>query len=31
MPDDDLLECLKIAESTFSDWDNEEDAVYDNI
>lgn len=30
MPDDELLEWLKTAESAFSDWDNDEDSVYDN-
>lgn len=26
-----LLGNLKVAESAFADWDNEEDAVYDRI
>lgn len=26
-----LLGWLKVAESAFSDWDNEEDAAYDNL
>lgn len=26
-----LLGSLKIAESVFEDWDNEEDAVYDQV
>jgi len=29
--DDILMEWLKIAESVFDDWNNEEDSVYDNI
>jgi len=26
-----LLGSLKVAESAFADWDNEEDAVYDQV
>lgn len=26
-----LLGWLKVAESSFSEWDNEEDAVYDRL
>lgn len=26
-----LLSSLKVAESAFTDWDNEEDAVYDQV
>lgn len=26
-----LLGSLKVAESAFSDWDNEEDSVYDQV
>ena len=31
IPDNSLIEWLKIAEETFSDWDNEEDSIYDNV
>lgn len=31
IPENELLEWLKAIEATFSDWDNEEDSVYDNI
>lgn len=27
----DLLAMLKVAESSFSDWDNPEDEVYDDL
>ncbi|MCL6446942.1 MAG: hypothetical protein K6U04_02145 [Armatimonadetes bacterium] len=26
-----LLGWLRVAEPAFSDWDNEEDAIYDNV
>lgn len=31
MPDNELLEWLKAIEATFSDWDNEEDGIYDKL
>ncbi len=29
--DEELLNILKAAEPLFSDWENEEDAIYDNL
>ena len=26
-----LLNLMKMSEESFSDWDNEEDAIYDNL
>lgn len=28
---EELLNILKVAEPLFSDWENEEDAIYDNL